>query len=77
MIFCQRLVFLIELEIIFSLRAWSLPSSHVGAIVETIAGLAAGQSLKIYFLFLSMGQAGRTKSKMMTLPPVYGRGTSS
>ncbi len=49
MIFCQILVFLIELEIIFHLRAWSLPPSHVGAIVETIAGLAAGQSVRNHF----------------------------
>jgi hypothetical protein len=49
MIFCQILVFLIELEISFHLRAWSLPPSHVGAIVETIAGLAAGQSVRNHF----------------------------
>jgi hypothetical protein len=49
MIFCQILVFLIELEIRFHLRAWSLPPSHVGAIVETIAGLAAGQSVRNHF----------------------------
>jgi hypothetical protein len=59
MIFCQIMAFLIEHELIFHLRAWSLPPSHVGAIVETIAGLAAGQSLRNHFL--SMGQAGRSR----------------
>ncbi len=49
MIFCQILVFLIELQILFFLRAWSLPPSHVGAIVETIAGLAAGQHVRNHF----------------------------
>jgi hypothetical protein len=43
-IFCQ-----IDHEIIFFPRVWSLPPSHVGAIVETIAGLAAGQSLRNHF----------------------------